>query len=314
VAASSPERRALVTGGAGFIGSHLCERLLETGWQVRVLDDLSTGSRDHVALAAEFIEGDIRCAETARRACADVDCVLHLAARVSIRHSVETFRDDADTNLMGTLNMLQAAGEAGVRRFVHASSMAVYSDTQDESLVTEEHPTEPLSPYGISKLAGERYALMMGPRLALEPVVLRLFNTYGTRQGYTPYVGVITIFVTNSLAGKPSIIFGDGNQRRDFVHVTDVAEAFRLAADSDGAVGEAVNIGSGRGATVNELAERIQALLGDSAFSHEPAQATELRNSVADISKATRLLGYQPRGALEERLPDVIEYLKSRVR
>ncbi len=309
---SAARRRALVTGGAGFIGSHLCELLKGVGWHVRILDDLSSGSRDNVVSGAEFIEGDVRILEVARAACEEVDCVFHLAARVSIRHSIETFRADADTNLMGTLTMLEAAGAAGVPRFVHASSMAVYSDAAEGALVNEEHPAQPLSPYGLSKLAGEQYVFMMGPRLGLDPVVLRLFNTYGSRQGYTPYVGVITIFLTNILAGKPCTIFGDGNQRRDFVHVADVAEAFRLAAESGPAVGHAINIGSGRGTTVNDLTALVESMLGEASITREPAHATELRNSVADISKAKQLLGYRPEGTLEERLPEVIGYLKSR--
>ncbi len=312
MAASETNSTALITGGAGFIGSHLADALLREGRRVRILDDLSTGSLENIPSGAEFVEGDVRSRETARDACAGVDCVFHLAAKVSIRQSIETFKVDADTNLMGTLSMLEAAGEAGVRRFVHASSMAVYADAADGALVGEDHPVEPLSPYGISKHAGERYVLMMGPKLGLEPVVLRLFNTYGTRQGYTPYVGVITIFVTNMLEGRPCTVFGDGNQRRDFVHVADVAEAFRLAGECDGAAGRVFNVGTGRGTTVNELAALIQSLLGGGTFTREPAYAVELRNSVADISRARDTLGYRPQGTLEECLPRVLDYLKSR--
>jgi len=304
---------ALVTGGAGFIGSHLADRLLVQGDTVRVLDDLSTGQRDNVPAGATFVEGDILDPAACEAACANVDTVYHLAARVTIRHSVETFLDDATTNLMGTLRVLQAAARAGVRRFVLASSMGVYSDSPTGEPVPESHPTEPLSPYGISKLAAEKYVLMMGPSLGLEPVVLRFFNTYGSRQGYTPYVGVATIFVTRILRGEPCTIFGDGEQRRDFVHVSDVARACALAGLSSEAPGRILNVGTGRGTSVKELAAAIGDHLGAGEFSQAPVDRTELRHSVANIDRAREILGYEPRETLEEKLPELVADIRSRV-
>lgn len=307
-------RWALVTGGAGFIGSHLVERLLEEGWRVRVLDNLSVGKREHLPPQAEFFYGDVLDREAVQRCCEGIDTVFHLAARVTIRRSVETFVEDARTNILGTLTLLQAAGEAHVRRFILASSMAVYADAPRKTPVGEDHPTEPISPYGIGKLAAERYVLQMGPVLGLEPVVLRFFNTFGPRQGFTPYVGVVTIFTEKILRGEACTIFGDGRQCRDFVDVEDVAWACRLAADAPHAVGEAINIGSGRGTTVLDLAELLRQRLGGGTFVHAPPHPVELRYSVAKIEKARRLLGYVPRYHLAERIDGVIADIRQRVK
>jgi len=279
---------------------------------VRILDDFSVGLRENVPPGVTIVEGDVRQADLCRQACQSVDTVFHLAARVTIRQSVETFFEDAQTNLMGTLTLLRAASAAQARRFIFASSMGVYADSPDGAPVSEAHPTEPLSPYGISKLAAEKYALMMGPILGLEPVALRFFNTYGTRQGYSPYVGVTTIFLTNILKGKPCTIFGDGNQCRDFVHVSDIAAACALAADAPQAVGQVMNVGSGIGTTVNQLAALIKACLGKGDFVYAERDTMELLHSVADITKAKTLLGYEPRGALEARLPELVEYVRGR--
>ncbi len=303
-------KRALVSGGAGFIGSHLCDCLVEQGWAVRVLDNFSTGSRDNLGGSVEALEGDITDPAACATACVGVDTVFHLAARVTIRQSIETFHKDAETNLMGTLNLLRASGASGVRRFIATSSMAVYADSPDGKLVDENHPLGPLSPYGISKLAAEQYVHLMAPQLGMEPVVLRLFNTYGSRQGYTPYVGALTIFVTQILQGKPCTIFGDGEQCRDFGHVLDVARAFVLAADSKDAVGETFNIGTGMGTTVNRLAELIRNELGEGEFNYAKPHPAELRHSVPDISKAKSLLGHAPANKLEDRLGDVIESIR----
>ncbi len=305
------KRLALVTGGAGFIGSHLCDRLHAEGWRIRILDDFSTGCRENIGFDADMVAGDIADADLCQEALEGVDTVFHLAARVSIRHSLETFVEDARTNLMGTLNVLRAAGQAGVRRFIFASSMGVYADSPDQRPIDEDHPARPLSPYGISKLAAEKYLLMMAPKMGIEPVVLRLFNTYGTRQAYTPYVGVITIFVTRILQGRPCRIYGDGNQCRDFCHVSDVVRAFVLAAHSPRAGGEIFNIGSGTGTTVNRLAQLIAGILGGGEFVHVNRDESELRYSVPIITKAQQRLGYRPQQRLSQALGEVIEALRA---
>ncbi len=306
--------RCLVTGGAGFIGSHLAERLLAVGERVRVVDDLSTGLRENVPAGAELLEGDLRDPAVCAEACRDVERIFHLAGRVTIRGSAESFCDDADVNLMGTLRLLAAAGEAGVKRLVFASSMAVYADSPDRRPVAEDHPTEPISAYGISKLAAERSLLTVAPTLGVEPVVLRFFNTYGTRQGYTPYVGVVTIFVTRILRGEPCVIFGDGEQCRDYVHVADVARACVLAGEADAAVGQVLNVGTGTGTSVNRLAERIRTLLGAGELTHAERDPSELVHSVADVGRLRAALGFAPEGRLDDRLAEVVEYLRARGR
>jgi len=298
---------AVITGGAGFIGSHLARALLGEGWEVRIVDDFSTGTRANVANGAVVVEGDIRSADVVAPACEGADVVFHLAARVSIRQSVETFCEDADTNLMGTLNVLRSAAAAGVGRIVFASSMAVYADGEAGTPIDEGHSTTPISPYGIAKLAAERYLLLLGPSLGIEPVVLRFFNTYGTGQGYTPYVGVLTIFATRILADEPCTIYGDGRQCRDFTHVEDIVRGCLLASLKAGAAGGIFNLGSGRGTTVVELGELIRRRLGRGEFQHVERDPSELVYSVADIGKASRVLGYRPRGRLVDRIGEVID-------
>lgn len=303
----------LVTGGAGFIGSHLVEALVEQANAVRVLDDLSTGNRDQLPAAIELIEGDVRDRNACARACVGVRTAFHLAARVSVRHSVATFAEDADVNVGGTLRMLQAAAASGVRRFVYASSMAVYADSAGGHRVREEDAAEPLSPYGIGKLTAERYLLLLGPQLGIEPVVLRFFNTFGPRQGYTPYVGVATIFTHRILAGEECVIFGDGQQCRDFTHVSDIVQGCLRAASVPTAAGQVINLGSGIGTTVNELAAVLTRILRAGRFRHQPRDASELRYSVADITKARQLLGYEPRVSLDQGLPQVIQEIRQRL-
>lgn len=308
-------RRALVTGGAGFIGSHLCEALLRDGWRVRVLDDLSVGRIGNIPEGCEFVEGSVLDEAALRVALAGVDAVCHEAARVSVRDSVEHFCEDAETNFLGTLKVLRAAGRAGVRRFVQASSMAVYADSPRATPVPESHPLEPASPYGISKLAAERSVLLVGRQLGLEPVALRYFNTFGARQAYSPYVGVVTIFATQLLAGQPVTIFGDGGQTRDFVHVSDVVQANLLALTSPGAPGGIFNVGSGHGTTVREVAtllqQRLRPGVDDGWLRHEPVRVEEIRHSVADISAARAVLGYAPRTDLPAQLSEVVESVRS---
>ena len=301
-------RRALVTGGAGFIGSHLVERLLSEGLQVVVLDDLSVGKRENVAPDAEFVEGDVRDSDVVADVTSGVDVLFHLAARVSIRASVAGFYGDAQTNLMGTLNVLQACAANDVQRFVYASSMAVYADSPQAIPLPETYRTEPISPYGVAKLASERYAMLVADQAGFQAVALRYFNTYGPRQTFTPYVGVITIFIQRLLRGEAPVIFGDGEQCRDFVYVGDIVEATFKAMMSD-VHGEVMNVGSGTGTSVNGIVALLCARLGlDVVPCHVPQHVGELRNSIADISKARHLLGYDPRGRLEDKMDEIIAW------
>jgi UDP-glucose 4-epimerase len=306
--------RALVTGGAGFIGSHLVEQLLEQGLSVTVLDDLSVGRRENVPAGARLVVGDITDPEAVRQVVREADVVFHLAAHVSIRASMQAFMHDAQVNVMGTVNVLDACVRAGsVRRFVCASSMGVYADAPSRSPISEEHPTLPASPYGVGKLASERYVQLVSRHAGFESVCLRFFNTYGPRQSYTPYVGVATIFVRRLLAGQRPVIFGDGEQCRDFVNVKDVARANVLAMQRDGLDGQVLNVGTGRGTTVNRLAALLCARLAPGLEpEHQAEHSGELRYSVADIGKARELLGYEPRGDLERDLDAVIEWCSER--
>jgi len=300
-------RRVLVTGGAGFIGSHLVPRLLAAGSEVVVLDDLSTGTRERVADGARLAVGDVRDPAACESAIAGCDAVVHLAAAVSVRRSVEDFVPDAETNVLGTLSVLRAAKRAKARRFVYASSMAVYADSARPEPIPESHPTRPASPYGVSKLAGEQYALMVGTEAGVSTVALRFFNAYGPRQTFTPYVGVVTIFVNQCLRGEAPVIYGDGEQRRDFVHVGDLVAGVQLALESDVA-GEVFNLGTGHATSVNEIAAALIAKLAPSLErKHGPAVAGELRNSIADVGKARRLLGYAP-AVPRPDFDDVISY------
>lgn len=301
-------RRVLVTGGAGFIGSHLVERLLQEGLQVVVLDNLSVGKRENVPKGAEFVLGDVRDPVAVVTAMSGVDAVFHLAARVSIRASVASFYEDAEINLMGTLNVLRACVSTGIKKFVYASSMAVYADADKPTPLPETYPTAPISPYGIAKLASERYAMLVAAHSGFQAVALRYFNTYGPRQNFTPYVGVVTIFIQRLLRGEPPVIFGDGGQCRDFVYVGDVVEAtFRALVKP--VHGEICNVGSGVGTSVNQIAALLcERLAPDLKPQHVPAHPGELRNSVADIRKAQSLLGYEPRGRLTEKIDEVIAW------
>jgi UDP-glucose 4-epimerase len=286
--------RALVTGGAGFIGHHLARALIARGLAVTVLDDLSIGRRDNVPVEARFVKGDVRDPAALEAALEAVDCVFHEAAMVSVRASLDRFVEDAEVNLIGTLSLLRAMAKARVRSAVLASSMAVYADRPVPEPVSESSSTEPLSAYGIAKLAAERYWLLLCAEAGIRPTVLRYFNTYGPGQSFTPYVGVITIFVNRLLAGEPPVVYGDGEQCRDYVHVDDVVAANLLALERE-ADGRVFNVGTGHGTTVNTIARELIAHLapGIEPLS-APAQPGETRNSIADISRIAAELDFRP--------------------
>lgn len=303
---------ALVTGGAGFIGSHLTRRLLGEGHRVTVLDNLSVGRREAVPEGARFVHGDIRNDADLSNALDGVDCVFHLAAQVTIRGSFDRFYEDLDTNVMGTARILRALDPTQVKWFTFASSMAVYADAITPTPIDESHPTQPLSPYGIGKLAAEGVCRQIVAARGIPFSAVRYFNTFGPGQTYTPYVGVITIFATRLLRGEPITIFGDGEQRRDFVHVEDIA-AGTLA--TVGRTPGTYNLGTGSGTSLNELASLLILRIAPAAApSYAPLQAGELRFSVADIRAARQALGYTPTRSLASDIDSVIADVQARLR
>jgi UDP-glucose 4-epimerase len=301
---------ALVTGGAGFIGSHLARALLASGRAVTVLDNLSVGRREAVPEGARFVHGDIRDASACAEALRDADCVFHLAAQVTIRGSFDRFYEDLDTNVMGTACLLRAVDPARVKWFTLASSMAVYADAAAPVPIDESHPARPLSPYGIGKLAAEGVSRQVLEARGIPFTAVRYFNTFGPGQTYTPYVGVITIFATRLLRGEGITIFGDGEQQRDFVHVDDIAAG--TMATPFRAPGT-YNLGTGRGTSLNQLAALlIDTLAPGTQPSYAAPQAGELRFSIADISAARRALGYRPTREIGRDLDEVIADIQAR--
>lgn len=306
--------RVLVTGGAGFIGSHLVDALVERGTGVVVVDNLTTGVRENVNPKAGFLEADVRDVGAMRDAIrSGVEAVVHEAARVSIRSSVGAFLDDAETNILGTLALIEASKGSRVKKIVYASSMAVYADDPERKPIPETYPKRPLSPYGIAKWSCENYLGLLSETLGIPAVSLRYFNVYGPRQGYTPYVGVITIFATELLSGRVPVIFGDGGQTRDFVSVRDIVRGTILALDRE-AGSDVFNIGSGSGRTVWEIARLlIQKIRPDAVPETAAARAEEVRFSVADITKAKSVLGYEPERKLEDEIDEIIEGCRRRM-
>lgn len=295
--------RILVTGGAGFVGSHLVDALVGDN-AVRVLDDLSAGTRGHVHEDAELVVGDVREEATVREAMAGVDVVFHEAAVVSVDRSVEVPAETHGVNVGGTLAVLEAARAEDARAVV-ASSAAIYGDPESVP-VAESHPTEPRSPYGLEKHAVDAYARLYHDLYGLETVALRYFNVYGPRQTGGDYAGVISVFRDQARAGGPLTVHGDGTQTRDFVHVADVVRANRLAATADVA-GEAFNVGTGHSVSIRELAELFRELAGGSVpIEHVDAREGDIARSRADVGKAAATLGYEPRRDLRDGLRELL--------
>ncbi|GIK39321.1 MAG: UDP-glucose 4-epimerase-like protein [Chloroflexota bacterium] len=296
----------LVTGGAGFIGSHLVEVLLAQGQQVRVLDNLSTGRRANLAGVMdqiEFVEGTIEDQATVARAVAGVEVVFHLAAIVSVPHSMAEPAQTELINTLGTLNLLQAARTAGVRRLVLSSTCAIYGD--DPTLPkTETMRPQPKSPYAVSKLAAEHYCQIFWEAFGLETVVLRYFNVFGPRQDpSSPYSGVISIFVDKLSQGAVPTIFGDGRQTRDFVSVEDVVQANLLAATVPQAAGNTLNIGTGYPVSIRQLFEALRQIFEcEVTPTYGPARSGDVLHSYADSSQAKAILGWKPQVTLEAGL------------
>ena len=307
-------RSALVTGGAGFIGSHLVDRLLADGWRVRVLDDFSSGRPENVAHwagGAELVRGDLRDRALLPKLLDGVEVVFHQAAVPSVPRSVAEPERTNDVNVTGTLGLLEAARRAGVRRVVFASSSSAYGDTPVLPKV-ETMPPAPMSPYALQKYAGERYCQLFHRLYGLETVALRYFNVYGPRQNpKSEYAAVIPRFATAFLRGEAPVVFGDGEQTRDFTYVGDAVAANLLAADAPRAAGEVVNVAGGRRVSLNELLGELRAITGAQVDArYQPARPGDVRDSLADLSRAEELLGYRPQVELPSGLRRTVEHLQ----
>jgi nucleoside-diphosphate-sugar epimerase len=308
-----PETLALVTGGAGFIGSHLVDALVASGARVRVLDDLSSGRRENLAgltSKIDLVEGDIRDVETCRRACRGVEVVFHLAAVGSVPRSMKDPAHSLSVNVGGTVNVLTGARDAGTRRVVYASSSSVYGDS--EALPKREgEEGRPLSPYALSKRMNEEIADLYTRCYAMELIGLRYFNVFGPRQlPDGPYAAVIPRFFKACLRGGSPTIYGDGEQSRDFTFVSDAVQANLLALSAPASVcGRAYNVAGGRGVTVNELAKTVQEAAGrGSSPRHEAPRSGDVRHSLADLTRVREMLGYQPATGLRNGLEKAREY------
>jgi len=307
--------KALVTGGAGFIGSHLVDALISEGCEVGVIDDFSSGSLtniEHLIEHITFYQGDIRDQELLMQAAADCDIIFHQAAVVSVTQTVVNPVESATINAMGTLFVLEAARKNNVKRVVIAGSCAVYGD--DPELPKHENMNpEPQSPYAVQKLTGELNARLYHDLYKLETVCLRYFNVYGPRQDpSSPYSGVMSIFMTKAAADSTPVIYGDGNQYRDFVYVKDVVRANLFAANAHKAGGKTYNIGTGKAVRINELWEMISKLSGKKIKpEYEPSRPGESRESLADIDCAKEALGFEPEYSFENGLKETFEYYLS---
>ena len=311
--------KALVTGGAGFIGSHLAEALCHRGAQVTVFDNLSSGSLVNLAWRkpgdeVDLVQGDIRDESLVRKLVADCDWVFHKAALPSVGYSVAHPAETDEINSTATLKLLIAARDADVRRFVFASSSAVYGDTEALPL-REQLPVEPISPYGLQKYAGERYTQLFHRLYGMPTVAFRYFNVFGPRQSYdSPYSGVIAKFCTAMLHGQAPLIFGDGLQSRDFVSVENVVNANLRAAEAtpDQVAGKVFNIATGTGTTLLQLVGEINRLTGQELVAHhQPPRAGDIRLSLADISAAQNAFGYEPHSGLQAGLGRTLDYYRN---
>lgn len=302
----------LVTGGAGFIGSHISEELIRRGHAVRVVDSLITGFSRNLRPGVEFVEGDLAQPAVARAAVAGMDYVIHQAAIPSVPRSVEKPEESHRANVDATLQVLLAARDAKVRRVVFAGSSSVYGDTEVLPK-TEAMPTRPLSPYALQKLMGEMYMQMFTRLYGLETVTTRYFNVFGPRQDPgSPYSGVISLFIKALSEGTRPVIYGDGGQTRDFTYVANVVDGVLRCAETPGVGGEVFNIATNGRVSLNQLLEALKRIFGsDVEPIYKEARTGDVRDSQADITKAERLLGYRPTVSLEDGLRQTVDWYRS---
>jgi len=304
----------LVTGGAGFIGSHLCEELVRRGETVRVVDSLITGKRQNLAHLpqVELIEGDLASLEVAKRAVNGIDVVLHQAAIPSVPRSVEDPITSNRANIDASLNLFVAARDAGVRRVVYAGSSSAYGNSATLPKV-ETMRTAPLSPYALQKLVAEQYGQMFTTLYGLETVTTRYFNVFGPRQDpSSPYSGVISLFISALCQGKRPTIYGDGEQTRDFTYVANVVDGVLRASQAQGASGEVINVATSGRVSLNQLFRTLRDLVGGTVEPvYKEPRAGDVRDSQADISKARSLLGYEPTVSFEQGLKATVEWYRA---
>ena len=305
--------KVAVTGGAGFIGSHLVDRLLMENCDVTLIDNLVSGSLVNVGHNLEnrnlhFEKCDIRDSDSIRKILKGVEVIFHEAALSSVQASIENPMLTNSVNVEGTLNLLKIATELNADRFVYASSAAVYGDTQP-SRKTEDMALKPMSPYGVSKLAAENYVRAFNKVYNLETVCLRYFNVYGPRQLCSPYSGVIASFLDRLSRNQNPLIYGDGEQTRDFIHVQDVVEANILTVKSEKAIGEAINIATGNPTSINQLAETMLRTVSGHRIkkSYSSPRKGDIKHCFADIGKATRILGFYPKYSMQNELPKLLK-------
>jgi nucleoside-diphosphate-sugar epimerase len=303
----------LVTGGAGFIGSHLAEELLRRGHRVRIADSLITGKRanlDHLK-GVDFLEGDLADPPVAKRAVQDIDFVLHQAAIPSVPRSVKDPVTSHRANVEASLNLLVAARDAGVKRLVYAGSSSAYGNTPTLPK-REDMPANPLSPYALQKFVSEQYCRLFTELYGFETVTTRYFNVFGPRQDPgSPYSGVISLFAKALLEGRQPIIYGDGEQTRDFTYVANVVDGVLRAVEATGASGEVINVATGGRISLNQLLQTMNRIVGSNiAATYEPPRAGDVRDSQADVTKARSLLGYQPTVDLQEGLEKTLAWFR----
>ena len=305
--------KALVTGGAGFIGSNLVRALLERGDDVRVLDNFSTGNRANLeGLDVEIVEGELRSYERVHNAVRGTETVYHLGALGSVPRSVQDPLTSSAVNVEGTLNVLLAARDEGVRRVVFSSSSSVYGAKTDLP-VNESLAADPISPYGVAKLAAERYCVSFSRVYeSFETVVLRYFNVFGPRQSpFSQYAAMVPLFITAVMSGEPVTVYGDGEQSRDFTYITNVIDATVRAAYAENASGRIFNVAAGSPASVNDVAGAISRIVGMPVEkSYAPPRPGDIRDSWADVSAARDVLGYVPSVGLEDGLRRTIDHLR----
>jgi nucleoside-diphosphate-sugar epimerase len=302
----------LVTGGAGFIGSHISEALVRRGHRVRVVDSLVTGYARNVRDGVEFVQGDVADPAVAKAAVAGMDYVIHQAAIPSVPRSVEKPEESHRANIDSTLQVLLASRSAKIKRVVFAGSSSVYGDTEVLPK-TEVMPTNPLSPYALQKLMGEMYLQMFTRLYGLETVTTRYFNVFGPRQDPgSPYSGVISLFIKALSEGTQPVIYGDGEQTRDFTYVTNVVDGVLRAAETPGVGGEVFNVATSSRTSLNQLLATLKKIFGSNVEPiYREARAGDVRDSQADISKAQQMLGYHPTVGLEEGLRKTVDWFRN---